>query len=248
MSFHVIAYTANTFGVTNFSAAPVSDNWIGIQNSHFFPQRDLKLFGGWFGNVNLTKVTLVTPQSRRVVPPVLYPIQQAANPPDRPHIWDRRTNPFTLRAIEEIDLQINMGGAANAIFTGILFVGDVLTPVPAGDIFSLHFTSTTAAVANTWTTITMTPDQTIPSGSYAVVGSQHQSATAVAHRINFRDPVMRPGFLSLTSLGNITDPSYYQGGWGTLGTFNTTAYPFMDVYCTAADAAHDIVLNMIKVG
>lgn len=246
--FHVLTYTANTFGVTNFDTSPVADNWVGIQNGHYFPQRDLRLFGGWFGNVNLTKVTLVTPQSRRVVPPVLYPIQATLLPPDRPHVWDRRTNPFTLRAIEEISLQINMGGAANAIFTGVLFVGDQLNPVPAGDIYSLHGVSTTAAVANTWTVVNVTWDQTIPSGQYMVIGSQHQSTNAIAHRFNFRDPVMRPGFLSLTSLGNITDPSYYQGGWGSLGQFNTTAYPFVEVYCAAADASHDIVMNMIKIG
>lgn len=246
--YHVLALQANTFGQTNYDSVPLSDSWIGIQNGHFFPQKQLMLFGGWFGGVNLTAITLVTPRSRMVVPPRLYPIQASLLPPDRPHIWDRRNNPFTLNATEEISMQMNIGGAANAYNTAILFVGESLDPVPSGDIYSLHGTSTTAAVANQWTTVPVQWDQTIPSGTYTVVGSQHQSTNAIAHRFNFRNPPNRPGFLSITGLGNITDPSYYGGGWGALGQFNTTAYPFVDVLCNAADAAHDFVMNMVKVG
>jgi hypothetical protein len=248
MSYHVLIYTANTNSATNFDSVPVADSWIGIQNNHFFPQLDLNLFGGWFGGANLTAATLVTPRSRLVVPPRLYPIQGSLLPPDRPHIWDRRNNPFLLRAIEEISLQMNIGGTANAINTGVMFAGDVLSPVPPGDIYTLHGTSTTAAVANVWTQVVITWDQTIPAGNYVVVGSWHQSTNAIAHRFNFRNQLMRPGMLSVTALANISDPSYYYGGWGALGTFNTTAYPFIEVYVNGTDNAHDVGMNMIKVG
>lgn len=246
--YHVVAYTANTFGVTNFDSTPVSDSWIGIQNGHYFPQESLKLYGGWFGGANLTAVTLVTPRSRMVVPPRLYPIQGSLLPPDRPHMWDRRSNPFTLNAVEEISLQMNLGGAANAITTGILFMGESIDPVPPGDVYSLHGVATTAAVANTWTQVTVTWDQTIPAGTYTVIGTQHQSTNAIAHRLFFRTRPLKPGMLSVTALTNITDPSYYFGGWGALGQFNTTAYPFIEVYCNGTDNAHDIVMNMIKTG
>lgn len=246
--YHVLIYNNSAFNVSNSDATPISDNWIGIQNGHYFPQQDLQLFGAWIGGAALTRVTLVTPQSRRVVPPVMYPIDQAVLPPDRPHIWDRRTNPFTLRAVEEISLQMNIGGTVGGANTAVLFAGDGLVQAPRGDIFSLHGVSTTPAVIGQWTVINVLWDQTIPSGTYTVIGSQVQSPNAIAHRWNFRSPVMRPGFLSITSLGKITDPSYYWGGWGALGTFTTTAYPFIEVYCNAADAAHDVVMNFVKTG
>lgn len=245
--YHVVIYQANTFGVTNFDSAPVTDTWLAIQNGHYLPQESLKLFGGWFGGINLTAVSLVTPRSRAVVPPRLYPIQQTLLPPDRPHIYDRRSNPFTLNAIEEVSVTFNIGGAANAFTTAVLFVGEMLDPVPPGDVFSLHGTATTAAVANAWTQVNVVWDQTIPSGKYTVVGSQVQSATAIAHRWYFRNRPLKPGFISLTSLGNISDPSYYFGGWGSLGSFDTTVYPFLEVFCNGADAAHDVVINMVKV-
>ena len=181
------------------------------------------------------------------MPPVLYPISQFLTPPDRPHMFDRRANPFLLNAVEEVSLQLNIGGTANACNYAIMFWGSSLDPVPAGDIFALHGTATTAAVANLWTQIVVTWDQTIPAGNYAVIGSNHQSATGLAHRFFFKDQVMRPGYISTTSLGNLSEPSYYYGGWGKLGTFNTYTYPTIEVLCNGADAAHDVVMNMIRV-
>jgi hypothetical protein len=239
-------YTANTFGVTLFDSTPATDVYIGIQNAHYFPHIQLFLYGGWFGGVNLTQVTLVTPRSRTVVPPKLYPIQGALLPPDRPHIFDRRTSPFTINAVEEVSLQMNIGGAANALNYGVMFWGTSLDAPPQGDPYTLHGTATTAAVANTWSLVLPVWDQTIPAGTYAVIASQHQSTNAVAHRLFFKDQLLRPGFLSMTSLTNMTDPSYYYGGWGLLGQFNTTAYPAVEVFCNGADASHDITLTMIR--
>lgn len=246
--YHVLGYQANTFGQTNFDSTPFQDTYVPIQNNHYLPPIPMKLFGGWFGGTLLTSLTLVTPKTRMVVPPRLYPIQQTTLPPDRPHIWDRRANPFVLNAIEEVSVQMTVGGAAAAPTTAILFAGDQLEPVPPGDVYSLHGVSSTPAVANAWTQVAITWDQSLPAGNYTIVGSQHQSANAIAHRWYFRTSPMKPGFLSINSLGNITDPSYYYGGWGALGTFNTTAYPFVEVLANAADASHDFVMNFVKVG
>lgn len=248
MPYHVLAYSANTFGVTNWDSTPVTDAYIAIQNGHYFPHIPLYLYGGWMGGANLTKVTLVTPRSRMVVPPVLYPIQGALLPPDRPHLFDRRNNPFLFNAVEEISVQMNIGGAANAVNTAVIFAGTSIDPVPQGDTYTLHGTATTAAVAGAWTQIVPVWDQTIPAGIYSVIASQHQSANAIAHRIFFKDQLLRPGFLSINALTNITDPSYYYGGWGLLGSFNTTAYPTIEVYCNGADAAHDLTLTFVKTG
>lgn len=248
MSYHVVAYQINTFGVTNADMTPLPDPWITIQNNHYLPHIPLYMYGGWAGGANLTAVTLVTPRSRMVVPPRLYPIQASLLPPDRPHILDRRKNPFTLNAVEEVSLLANVGGAANAYSTVIMFLGNSLDPVPQGDLYTLHGVSTTAAVANQWSLVNVVWDQTIPAGTYAVVSTQHVSTNAIAHRMFFKDQVMRPGFLSMNALGNISEPSYYFGGWGQLGQFNTTAYPTWEVLCNAADASHDFTMTMIRLG
>lgn len=248
MGYHVLAYQTSGFGVSNQDMSPVADAIFSIQNGHFLPHVDLNVYGAYFGGANLLAVRLVTPRSRQIVPPPLYPIQGALLPPDRPHIVDRRNNPFKLNAVEEVSLQANLGGAGSLPNVAVLFAGTSLDMVPAGDIYSLHGTSTTAAVPMQWTPINITWDQTIPAGNYTMIASQQQSTNAIAHRWVFKTAVMRPGFLSVTAIPNISEPSWYYGGWGILGTFNTYTYPQMEVLCNVADTAHDCVMNIIKVG
>lgn len=244
--FHVCAYQALTFGVTNFDMLPVADPIITVSNNHFLPNTQMFLFGGWFGGVNLTAIRLNTPTSRQVVPPPLYPIQAAVAPPDRPHVFDRRNMPFPLNMVEEVSMQANIGGAANAQNYAILFMGPSIEPAPQGQIYSLHGTATTAAVAGNWTQLAITWDQTIPAGTYYIVGSQHVSTTAIAHRWITKGQFYRPGFLSMSLVTNIGEPSQYYGGWGNYGNFNTYAYPYCEVLCNAADASHDVVMNIVK--
>jgi hypothetical protein len=246
--YHVVGYTANTFGVNNFDMAPIPDDIIAISNGHYLPHMPLQFYGGWLSGTLMSAIRLVTPRSRQIVPPPLYPIQGTTLPPDRPHIFDRRNNSFTLNAVEEVSMQVNLGGAANALSYAIMFWGQSLDPVPTGDIYALHGTATTAAVANTWSTVVVTWDQTIPAGTYTIIGSQHVSTNAIAHRWIFKNQILRPGFISQTALTNISDPSVYYGGWGSFGSFNTYTYPSVQVLCNGADAAHDITMFMIKTG
>jgi hypothetical protein len=246
MPWHVSAYSANTFGVTSFDSAALTDGIMTISNGHFLPNTPMQLYGGWFGGANLTRVVLQTPKTRQVVPPVLLPIQASLLPPDRPHFFDRRRQPLTLNAVEEVQILMNIGGAANAFNYGILFWGPSMEAAPSGDIYTLHGVSTTPVTANAWSQVQVTWDQNLPAGTYAVVGSQVQSTNAIAHRFTFKDQVWRPGFLSVTSVTNITEGSYYSGGWGLLGKFNTYTMPIIEVLANAADAAHDICLNIVR--
>jgi hypothetical protein len=248
MPYHVVVYSANTNTQTNYDSVPATDPLISIQNGHYFPHIVLYMYGGWLGGVNLTAVTLVTPRSRMIVPPRLTPIQAAVIPPDRPHIFDRRNNPFTLNAVEEVSIQMTIGGTANAYNFAVLFWGTSLDPVPQGDLYTLHGTSSTTVTANAWTQIPITWDQTIPAGTYTVISSQHQSSNALCHRFFFKDQILRPGFLSLSSVTNISDPTYYYGAWGTLGTFNTTAYPTIEAFCNGADSSHDLMTTIVRTG
>ena len=246
--YHVLAYSSNTFGVTNFDTTPLQDAVFTIQNNHYLPWMPMQIYAGWFSGTLLSAAILVTPTTRQIVPPRLYPINQATLPPDRPHMFDRRMNPFPLNPMEEVSLQVNLGGAANALQWGVMMVGLSLDPIPMGNIYTLHGTSTTAAVSGAWSQIQITYDQTIPGGKYAVISTQHQSTNAIAHRLIFKDQIWRPGMLSLTSLGNIGWPEYNQGGLGQLGTFTTITYPNWEVLCNGADAAHDVLFNMIRIG
>jgi hypothetical protein len=243
---HTLAYTSEDLSAGSVDMTAVPDNWVPIQNGHYLPPQDLFLFGAFSFGDTLTAVQLVTPKSRMIVPPFMYPLVGALAPPDRLHVYDRRSNPFRLSSVEEIQLLGTAGSAEDDII--VLLVGDRIDPIPAGDIYALHGTSSDSAVDGVWTQVAVTWDQNLPAGTYAVVGSQHVATNCVAHRFNFPGQIMRPGFSSLVSLADISEPSYYYGGWGVLGKFVTYAFPLLEVLCAGTDGSHDFVMNLIKVG
>ena len=246
MPYHCLAYSSTIAGGTNVDTTPLPDPVLPISNAHYFPNVDMNFYGGAFFGSALTRVTLTTPKSRTIVPPVLVPLNGSMNTGDRVHIVDRRNNPFRLNMVEEVSLLINNSGATSASNVLVMFWGTSLDQVPAGDIYSIHGLSTTPAVPGQWTQLNMGWDQTLPQGTYTVIGSQHLGATAIAHRFFFRPQLFRPGFVSVQSGSNITEPSYYFGGWGVLGSFNTYTWPVVEVLCGSNDVAHDVVMNMIK--
>lgn len=248
MALHVLAYTGSSHDAT-VDATPVPDDIFTVMNGHFFPPNPLKLFAFYAGGTILNSVQLVTPSTRQISIPRMVPVSLVVAPPTDPNVIDLRMNPLSLNALEEISLLNTLGtNASNLPFVNVLFVGDQLQPPQRGDILTLHGTATTAAVAFGWTSITITWDNTLPSGTYAIVGAQVISATAIAHRFIFKDSVYRPGFLSVGSAGIRTAFDYYRGGMGTLGMFTTTTYPTLQVLCSGTDAAHDVVLSIVKVG
>jgi hypothetical protein len=242
----VVGYTASTFGLTGFDSIPLQDPIITITNGHYLPAVQMFFYGGFFGGAALQRVVMDTPRSRQVVPPTLWPINANSLPPDRPHIVDRRQNPFILSAVEEVKILMSVGGTAASPNTAVMIWGTSIDPVPMGDIYSLHGVSTTAAVAGQWAQLSVIWDQNLPAGTYVVVGSQHQSTNAIAHRMIFKDQVWRPGFLSVQTLTQLTEHGYYYGGWGRLGSFNTYTMPQIEVWCQSADVAHDITLNFVR--
>jgi hypothetical protein len=245
--YHVAAYKGSTHAQSSFDLTAIQDNILTIQNGHILPDVDMKLFMACGLAVDLTAMILVSPHLRQIVNPRVYPINASVTPPTRPQLVDRRLNPWIMKAVEEFQVQVNVGGAADETIFSILLIGDRLEMVPAGEVYSLHGSGTTAASSGAWTSEPIVWDQNLPAGTYIAISSQVQSTNAVAHRWTFKGQFLRPGFLSVTSLTNITFPEWYNGGMGAMGQFNTYTMPNLEVLCNAADAAHDVTLSCIKV-
>ena len=244
--YHVVGYYSMVGGVTSAEATPLQDPILAIANGHYLPHVQLFFYGGWFGGTSLNRVVMDTPRARQVVPPTLWPINPTLSPQNRPNMVDRRQNPFILSAVEEVRMLYTVGGTGTVQSIGVMFWGTSIDPIPMGDIYSVHGTSTTSTTANQWTQLKIDWEQNLPAGTYVVVGSQHQTAGAVAHRMIFRDQVWRPGFLSVESLSDMTDHGYYYGSWGRLGSFTTYTFPQIEVWTNIVSAAHDVTLNIIR--
>lgn len=248
MKLHLAAYTELIDATANIDVNFLTDDYLDLVNNHARLRSPMSLVAAWAGAPTLNRVRFDSPSIRLVGNPFIRPINQAILPTADPNLDDKTRNVFRFQVGEEIAMQATAAPAMTERFTGLIWLAERITPIPIGDIYCIRATSTTAAVANTWTTLTMTLDQALAPGAYALVGSEHQSTNAIAHRWVIPDRPWRPGFLSVTDVANRTHKLLYQYGLGEWGRFLNTSLPQPQALCNAADAAHVIFMHVVRVG
>lgn len=246
--YHLAAYTASIGNTADTDVTALADDILTIQNSHFVLTQPMGLIAAMAMSATLSRAKLASPTMRQVASPFIRPITVAAIPAANPNMWLVDDNPFRLVPYEEIQCQATSGVAMTERFTALIWLQDVMTPIPSGNMIPLRLTSTTAAVANTWTTVTATFADTIPTGRYAMIESECQSTNAQAHRWIISNQYWRPGMPSMAALGSRLPYSITKGQWGVMGYFNSNDLPRLQVLCNGADAAHEAYLHVVRVG
>lgn len=247
--FHLAAYTALLGTTVDTDISPLTDSVLLIQNGHFVLQNDMYLFAAYAGSATLTRTRIILPSFRVVTTPWIRPISQATIPPNSPNLADYTGRPLRIKALEELQISATSAIAMGTErFTALLALGDTITAVPQGDTFTLRGTSTTAAVANAWSQLTMAWQDTLPQGTYTIVGLGHESTNAIACRLIVNGQPWRPGSLSFNSFANRQNDLWLKGGMGAWGQFRSVAMPIPEVLCNAADAVHEVYLDFIRSG
>lgn len=248
MAFHVLAFEEAIGTTADTDLDAINDDIITRQNDHFFPSEDLQLIWASAMSATLNRAKIVTPSLRQVTPPFIRPIIPAATPATDDEAADYSAYPFRLSRLEEIAIEassdIAMGTEQALAFLG---VSTGMVPTPAGNIFTIRGTSTTASVALTWTTLTTTWADTLPDGRYAVVGLEAIGATQAAARLIFEEQVWRPGCLGATAVGNQSDSLFRKGRLGVWGAFNNYAFPQVQVLNTAAVSVHTVYMDIMRI-
>lgn len=244
---HLLAWFKNVGSTADTDLTPVTDPVFTVQNSHFLPNSDVNLYWAAVMAATLTRAKWASPKTRVVTDPYIRPIIEAVIPPSNPGIAKYLDSPFRFKALEEIQLLVTDGTGATENCTGLALVGTGLVPAPQGDYYRLRFTSTTAVTANTWSQLSVTWEDTLPSGTYSVVGIEHQSAGGQAARIIFNGQTYRPGAPSISALSNRQNDLFYGAKLGVLGNFVQTAMPLIEVLANSADASHEGYLDCVRI-
>jgi len=249
MSYHTCAFrgTLNA-GSANEDVAAVADDILVVQNNHFLPQRDYDIIWAYAQSTTINRARIGSPSNRQITLPFIRPVQQGAAPPTDPNFADYRTNPFRIRGLEELAIEattdLAMGNETAFIILGLQ---DNYQPPPPGDVFTMRGTSTSAATANVWTSLSVvTWADILPAGTYAVVGVEVIGAACIAARLIFENQTLRPGVLGVTAIGNRSGLPFYKGGFGMLGQFTSTRMPIVQVLATAATASWSIYLDIVR--
>jgi hypothetical protein len=245
--FNLCAYYGNLANVANTDTPSVVDDILAISNNHFLPQQDLDIiFAAAIGGL-LDRQRIVSPTNRQITLPFIRPVHAAATFPTNPQVADYRDNPFRIRGLEELAVESTNTGAGPTDTWSLLALQTTFEPVPRGNIFTLRGTSTTATVADVWTTAAFAWADILPDGTYALVGGYLTGATEIAFRCILENQTWRPGGLAGTAAGNAAWPGQMKGGCGVWGRFKPTRMPIIQILNTAAVAAHTCYLDLVRV-
>lgn len=246
--FHTSAFTMLLGTVADTDVPALSDQIIQIQNNHFILPRDMKLYYALAMSATLNRSRFNSPSLRQLAPTYIDPISITTLPPTDPNVSDWRANPLTLRGQEEIQNEATSDIAMGTErYTCVMGLGDRIEPAPIGDIITLRATSTTAAVVNVWTPVSLTWTNFLPVGTYCVIGARHVSTNGQAFRLTFDDQWMRPGGLSFATLGLRSHDMFRKGGLGRWGLFRTISLPRAEVLCNVADAVHTFYVDVVRI-
>lgn len=246
---HLAAFFSTTLSTTaNTDLPALTDDILNIQNNHFLPGENMQLLWASAGAATLNRCRLTSATLRQVSPPFIRPINNALVPSNFMQVADYRQNPFTVRGLEELAAEatsdIAMGNEDGWALIGL---SPGMTPVPAGDIYTMRGTSTTAATADTWTTITTTFADTIPQGRFACVGLEVIGAAGIGARLIFDNQIWRPGCVLPATIDDTMPSLFRKGRLGQWGVFETFSMPRVQVLSTAATAVWDVYLDLVRI-
>lgn len=246
--FHLAANFVAIGQTVDTDVPAKTDQVLQIQNSHFVLSKPMQIMAAYASSATLTRTKLKFPSINQYGGTWLRPVNATLLPFTDPNVADYRQIPFTVPAQEELQYASTSGLACGTENHYVLtWLQDSFVPAPQGQIYTLRATSTTAGVASTWTDITVTYDNQLPSGRYAVVGSNVHSTTGVAHRMIFDDQLWRPGTLSFATTGLRNHPMFEKGRLGVWGYFTTISLPRFQILDNATGNSHTIYLDCVRV-
>lgn len=245
---HLACNYGSIAGSANTDLPAITDGILSIRNSHYTPSNNMNLYAAVALGDLLLRARNYSAHVRRYAPNYLqYVINGAAFGEDTP-VVDMMSFPFVLPGAEEIIWQVSNSGAGPTATYLFSWIAPSFTPAPSGEIYGMYGTSTTASVANTWTTISMNWDFQLPQGTYAIVGGAYYGTTALAFRTIVDGQFWRPGGLGNAVEGQRLWRKQRMGGMGLWGTFNTVTLPRIEVLNGGAVSVHTVYLDVIRIG
>lgn len=262
--WHTLAfYKADVAGATNESIPGVADQIVTRnQNGNYILQSDMVVRAAYFRDAGAIGARINTPDFRRISVPSIRPVNRNTGAGNLPNVAFYRPAGITIPRIDELVFEGSNNGAGGVAAVGGLWVsppGDNVN-VPSGDAYKLHGTATSLGVAAGWELCNMTLDQNLPYGIYTVIGLDVEATSTLGQAEFARlawtggnapggGQLWRPGVTVMNTFANQNWPWWQNGGWGTLGSFSSTAQPNLEVFSVTGTAlTYNVYMDVVKTG
>jgi hypothetical protein len=238
-----------TAGSSRHEIAAISDPQVTVQKSrHVLPQDEF-LLAVYGAGTTISSLKLEMPSLRGMFNPFIFPLDRLILPADEPNICDFEGFEHRIKAAEEISWFTANGAGADEAHYVVSFFGDNRRNVTPGPVFTMQATSTITTVANTWTSGSLTFDQSLPAGRYSIVGMHAFGTGLIAARLILPGSSHRPGCVAGQTAGNSGHKMFRMGRMGELGQFRNVSLPSLDVLkTTAASTACTVLLDLVYLG
>jgi len=246
---HTCAYGATVATVAETDIAALADGVLTIQNGHFIPPRSMNLLYIAYCALLVTKARISTPTLNAVTSPYIRDVSLAVDFGNPQIVDDLSADPIMLNALEEIAILAVNSAATSGLSLSILGLDYGRQPQPAGNVYTIRGTATATLVINAWTQLgTITWQNSLPTGVYAVIGAEAFSAGGKAYRMTIENQVPRPGGLSTILETNRTHPLFRMGNLGEWGRFHSYLMPTFEMISASADTAEVVYMDIVRVG
>lgn len=251
MAFHLAVFTSSILnGAVLLQVTQLADPVIAASNNGFLIPPGLQNMAMVMGvGTNLTRFQLKSNKIDQMFPWDFEAVNVGTVFEAPPRVHDFHLSPYPLNVDDELDaycVQSNAG--AQQEYIGLILSDGPMRSV-SGMIQTVHATSTTALTANKFTSCTLTLDNPLGGGIYSLVGLRAFSASGLFARVLPRSgPTNRAGGIMVQARDGMTIPEQRYGGWGEWTRFSNTAIPAVECLASAADAAEEFYLDLIKVG
>ena len=249
MAFTMVAYSESQDSATLVNVAALVDPHVRVVGDDIVVPSGLPYVGGVYAiGADITRAQLVSPSIRRRYPLEVTPIEIAAEPSDPVKYTPFFASPIGLDEDEALNFQAAENNASAGRCTGVVWLCDGATsPITGSEIFTIRSTNASTLVSYAWTNGALTFGDTLPAGTYAVVGMRASSTGLIAARLVFSQYPYRPGCIGSDTLGELGVPIFRMGGLGIWGEFQHNTPPTVDFLSLSADTSQTVDLDLVLI-
>lgn len=250
---HLAAFRgAKTDSTNNENVPALIDNaLVTSPNNRYIAPFMLSVYAAMAGNDTISRARITAPSLRQEGLPEIFPTNVLALQPTQPIICLYDRNGPTIKQGEEFGVEASNGASTVDFAQAWLALFDRITPVPNGKRMRVVGTSAQTLVASAWTLGGITLDQTLPVGTYAVIGAAVVCTSAFAARLVFPQGGMyRPGCPVSPTVGGVdANQAFLAGRMGEWGRFPQIAQPQLELAGSTAGAqTATVILDLVQTG
>lgn len=238
--WHLLGFFVNAgIGATNATFSGVADQIMTRDpNLNFqMPQSSSRLIWSFGTGVGMDRLRLNVAELRSQGLPSLVPVNITATPPSPYNLYDLRMSPIDLPTYEFVELQTtNTDVAAQNHYGGLAIEVGTTRPTIGGRVYSIRGTCAITLTNGTWVLGTITLDQTLPAGVYALCGAHVICASAVLARFVPASGGYRPGVVVNALPSGIPSPINRDKMLGVWFDFTHNQIPQIEILGSTAGA------------